>query len=340
MMRTLAARHARWLAVLLALALLVSLPACAKDPTRPRPLEVGWGIPYIAQVDYPLAWSRDGQWIAFRRWLPSSYGPPGMYIVHRLGGRVRYVTGPADRFFPSEATFSADGRFIAYVADGRRQLSVVEIATGEVRHPMQTGQYVWRPDWSPDGRYILHSRTPSYPDTPNDSVGLHLFDVVNGTDRQMRVEGDLVLGAEFRWSPSGDRIAVIEALQSNGLRHLTVIPSDESGRRVLIPVTSGVILYYLHWYTPWPLAVPRIVFYRSSSGATPAGYYLINPDGTGLSRFWHRIDSGGYLSPAGDEYVRSYLDPSLRYGVLAVGDASRATDFALRPITEYIPTPP
>src|SRR6266545_1956612 len=186
-----------------------ALTGCAKDPVRPVTVPVRWGT---GTIDFALAWSRDSQWIAFRRQAPSAYGPPGMYMVHRTGGALRYVYGPADLFFPREASFSPDGRFIAAVDFGR-QLVTVDLATLEVRRPLYTQTEVWHPDWSPDGRSILYSQFyAGNPATTADSLGLFLFDVARGTTRPLRWGPDPVYSFYPRWSPDGRLIAMDEAV--------------------------------------------------------------------------------------------------------------------------------
>jgi dipeptidyl aminopeptidase/acylaminoacyl peptidase len=294
---------------------------------RPVAVPVRWGT---GTVDFALAWSRDGQWIAFRRVAPSSYGPPGMYVVHRTGAIVRRVSGPADLFFPREASFSPDGRFIVAVDFGR-QLIIVDLATLEVRRPLYTLGEVWFPDWSPDGRNILYMQnSPGGPD----SAGLMLFDVATATRRPLRGWGSApVLASYARWSPDGRLIAMSELV--GPVRALSVISADGTGHRFLIPPKSLQLYYDIDWYRPAPGGTARILFWRTQPPR--AGPYLINPDGTGMTPFWHRIQSEGFLSPSSVEYVRRSPDPASHYWVLYVGQVDDVTDVALRQVTRYEP---
>ncbi|HEY2954759.1 MAG TPA: hypothetical protein VGK89_05880 [Candidatus Eisenbacteria bacterium] len=306
-----------------------ALTACAKDPVRPAVVPVRGAT---GRIDVALRWSRDGQWVAFRRYLPSSYGPPGMYVVHRTGTLVRYVYGPADLFFPREATFSPDGRYIAAVDLGR-QLIIVDLATLEVRHPLYTQTEVRSPDWSPDGRSILYSRFyAGNPATTLDSLGLFLLDVVTGTTQPLRWGPGPVFSFYPRWSPDGRLIAMDESV--GGTTALAVMNSDGTGHRFIIPVKSLQVYSSIDWYRPAPGGAARILYWHH---APPVGPYLINPDGTGLTPFWHRIESEGFLSPTGVEYVRGSPDPVSRWWVLYVGLIEDRTDVALRQITRYEP---
>jgi len=246
---------------------------------------------------------------------------------------VRYVYGPADFFFPREASFSPDGRFIAAVDFGR-QLIIVNLATLEVRRPLYTQTEVWHPDWSPDGRSILYSQFyAGNPATTADSLGLFLFDVATGTSRPLRWGPDPVYSFYPRWSPDGRLIAMDEAVAP--VKALSVMNADGTGHRFLIPPKSLQLYSDIDWYRPTPGAAARILFFRE----TPPGRgpYLINPDGTGMTPFWHRIQSEGFLSPTGVEYVRGSPDPTSHYWVLYIGLVDDVTDVVLRQVTRYEP---
>lgn len=326
-------RAARFLLAIVAVLVAFTLSGCAKDPVRPVTVPVRWGT---GTIDFALAWSRDGQWIAFRRQAPSSYGPPGMYVVDRTGAVVRYVYGPADLFFPREATFSPDGRFIAAVDFGR-QLFIVDLATLEVRRPLYTQTEVRHPDWSPDGRSILYSQLyAGNPATTPDSLGLFLFDVATGTTRALRSGPDPVYSFYPRWSPDGRLIAMDELVAPS--KALSVMNADGTGHRYLIPPRSLQLYSDIDWFRPAPGGAARILFWKTQQPGS--GPYLINPDGTGLTPFWHRIQSEGFLSPTSVEYVRRSPDPTSHYWVLYVGRIDDVTDMALRQITRYEPLVP
>lgn len=305
---------------------LIGLSGCAKDPVRPLPEPLATG-PTV--IDVPLAWSRDGQWVAFRRSVQSSYGPPGMYVVHRTGSIVRHVFSPADIFFPREATFSPDGRFIAAV-DSQRQLFIVNLQTLVVARPLYTPGEMYYPDWSPDGNNIL-----ILPNTEGglDSAGLHLFNAVSGEYRQLLSSDGPIFASSARWSPDGNLIAFSELV--DGIRALSVINADGTGHRFLIPPRSLQQFDGIDWYRRSPGAALQVFFRRAPNPG--AGPYLINLDGTGLTPFWHGIRSEGYLSPAGKEFVRLHPSPTLQNWVLYVGLIDDVTDLSLRQITRYEP---
>jgi hypothetical protein len=311
--------------------LTILLCACAKDPVRPSWDPSGGGT---GRADVELAWSRDGQWIAFRRMVPSSYGPPGMYVVDRTGSKVRYVYGPADLFFPSQASFSPNARYIAAV-DSRRRLIVVNLETLEVQYPVFTLGDVYSTDWSPDGRTILYSLFYSgNPATTADSLGLFLLDVATGTSRSLRWGPDPVLSRYPRWSPDGRLIAMDELVGPTYA--LSLMNADGTGHRFVIPPKDLHLYSRIDWYRPPNSGGARILF--SNDYPDPkVGPYLINPDGTGLTPFWHWMEFERFVSPTGVEYVRGAPDPPSRLLVLDVGSVDDMTGVALRQVTRYKP---
>lgn len=310
---------------------IVALAGCAKDPAHPVTSPVRWGT---GTIDFALAWSRDGQWIAFRRTVPSSYGPPGLYLVDRTGSVVRHIYSPAGQFFffPREASFSPDGGSIAAVDVGR-QMIIVDLPTLNVHRPLYTQGEVWSPNWSADGHTILYSQLNAGSFTTDDSVGLFIFDVTASMTRPLRWGSGPIYSMYARLSPDGRLVAMDEL--AGPVEGLGVMNADGTGHSFLIQPRSGQLFRNIDWYHT-PLGGPdRILFWSTQQPG--AGPYLVNPDGSGLAPFWHRIQSEGFLSPTGTEYVRGSPDPASHYWVLYVGRIDDVTDVALRQVTRYEP---
>jgi DNA-binding CsgD family transcriptional regulator len=80
-----------------------------------------------------LAWSPDGEWIAFGHWTledPVTQGRSDLYIVRPDGSDLRRLTNSsrAKRYL----AFSPDGKYLAYVhsADNGDNLGIVDVASG------------------------------------------------------------------------------------------------------------------------------------------------------------------------------------------------------------------
>jgi hypothetical protein len=116
---------------------------------------------------------------------------------------------------------------------------------------------------------------------------------------------------------------------------LSVVNADGTGHRYLIPPRSLQQYEDIDWYRPVPGGAMKILFRRSRQ---PNGArFLINPDGTGLTPFWHRLDFEAFLSPTGAEFVREHPDPVSHFPVLYVGLVDDLTDVSLRQLTHYEP---
>jgi Tol biopolymer transport system component/DNA-binding winged helix-turn-helix (wHTH) protein len=94
------------------------------------------------------------------------------------------------------ATWSPDGRFIAYASDrgGKFEIWVQPIGGGDPVQITRGPSTNWQPDWSPDGRYIAYR-------SEQDKGGLFIIPVLGGAARQISS-----FGYYPRWSPDGLQI--------------------------------------------------------------------------------------------------------------------------------------
>ena len=87
----------------------------------------------------------------------------GFFIYKR-----QHVSGPArqrpltritfDDGLQYKATWSPDGRFIAYSPDrgGKLDIWVQQVSGGDPVQVTKGSGHNWQPDWSPDGKYIAY----------------------------------------------------------------------------------------------------------------------------------------------------------------------------------------
>ncbi|HEX6701342.1 MAG TPA: hypothetical protein VF101_11480, partial [Gaiellaceae bacterium] len=208
--------------------------------------------------DHDPDWSPDGRWIAFLRTIESrSYlfavRPDGSGL-HQLTHALRRIDGfewaPDSRSLlvqwsyageprlgvigpsgalsvlqvsscPSGATWSPDGRSIAFAAGCRAttRIAVEELATGRVRLLTRSdGTYAdGGPDWSPDGRRIAFSRFYS-----QGSLEPALLMIVRRDGSELRALEDFGASPgydeEALWSPDGRYLlfARDSAVEPNG----------------------------------------------------------------------------------------------------------------------------
>lgn len=327
----------RTLFVPLAVALL-GMAGCAKDPVRPYP---GEPTPeFRPSVDDSPEWSHDGRLIAFHRRFPSSYGPPGLYVVDAAGGTPRFLAG-GDFFFPTYFRFSPDDRFIA--CEGGFQLLVVDLLTGQTTQPMYTANGVRQPDWDPTGRMIVYSRILAFPDDPLDSLGLHIFDTATGTDRPIYYQNVAQWGSHPAWSKDGSDIAVVQ--YSGTEFRILLLKPDGSDLRVLIEAAPGGTLNLLRRYARRDWGLDGLAFSRSSpSGASQPGIaeriggsVFMNWDGSELGPLPANYSYSDAYSPDGSLGVGPRFDPADSNAVLFVFRSDDITSASYRQLTRYIP---
>ncbi len=207
-------------------------------------------------------WSPDGKQIAFFA------AGGGICVVSVTGDSVRAISS-VEGYFPS---WSPDGQWIAFdTADlgaGRHFILACVRVDGtqeRVISPSDTGS--WRnPDWSPDGRRILHTGWPR-----SASQELYVLDLASGIES--RLTADDRYDADPAWSPDGSQIVWSSAPeQSRSAAEVWIMNADGTGRR---RVTAG--------YEPsWSPTGQQLVFTRTVSPDGTSRLFIINADGSGL----------------------------------------------------------
>jgi dipeptidyl aminopeptidase/acylaminoacyl peptidase len=177
-------------------------------------------------------WAPDGQSIAF---VSDRVKKSGIFVLPIAGGEAREITRHGVE--TGDLAWSADGRHIAYVVqadpenpseaepapgtaprvrvtrridykqdgrgylgDARRQIFVVDVASGERRQVTTEAVDHHYPQWSPDGRWL----TSQVPNRNEMCSQLGLTSVETGETRLIGPEMGVI--AVWAWSPSGDRL--------------------------------------------------------------------------------------------------------------------------------------
>lgn len=314
------ARGTSYLAAIVASCLLAS---CSKSLTAPEPPQPSRFWPTI---DFPQAWSHDGQYIAFRREWDSSEGPAGVYLVHRLGGRPRYLA-PARWFWPRNLAFSADDRFLVGVDN--LQLILIDTVTGAAGPLFYTEHGADYPTWSPDSAVIAYSRVFSTSGSPMESLGIHLFNLDTRTDVQWSHDGQPVGGTHLAWSPEGDWIALIQHLSGLPGRRVALLEPDGGTLRPAWQPDTMTFFDRLAWYHDGVLGLRRLSVHIGRTS------YLVDIDGGTVQRYTGP-KGYGLISPDGQEIVRAEFN-SDSLGVLFVLRADDVTGTSRRQITEWRP---
>ena len=114
------------------------------------------------------------------------------------------------------ATWSPDGRFIAYSSDrgGKFDIWVQQVTGGDPVQITKGPGHNWQPDWSPDGKYIAFR-------SEEGEGGLHIVPALGGEGLERRIAS---FGYYPRWSPDSSQI----------LFRTYLVPVDQTDRFYLV----------------------------------------------------------------------------------------------------------
>ena len=190
-----------------------------------------------------LRWSPSGQQIVFTLLSPNPRGPIGLFIVNVDGSGLRQISPP---HLGSEgggmvgADWSPDGTRLA-VYSGETIAVIGQDGSGFTSLPA-TNVYLqhggWGISWAPDGNEILYNGAHAVAGGLGVGGGLApavwVFNIPTGASRMLATHG-----VDARWSPDGRRIAYIATSSPGDPGGLTVINSDGSNPRTLVPAGSA-----------------------------------------------------------------------------------------------------
>jgi TolB protein len=219
-------------------------------------------------LDQP-AWSPDGRRIAFTK---ESSPKPSIWIMNADGsGRKRLATASAVSFSP---TWSPDGRRLAFLRSdprtGRERLTIVDADGSGLRSfgdAASLGSYGVPPAWASDGKIYGVRRDDVYRVDPRGG-------------RPTRVTESRDVGA-FAVSPDAARLAIynfqeerIELRPNGGAGHALVLVDQLPTYATDDPNVT----------LTWSPDGRALAFSRSTENMGPAALYIVNADGSGLSK--------------------------------------------------------
>src|SRR5215472_15775601 len=106
-----------------------------------------------------FSYSPDGKDLAFKDFAPGTE-QTAIYLLHLEDAKRTQVTSPPDAEEDDQPRFSPDGKQIAFVralSDGVSQLSVVTVATREVRSVLTEFSIIWGIAWDEAGRDLIYA---------------------------------------------------------------------------------------------------------------------------------------------------------------------------------------
>jgi Tol biopolymer transport system component/DNA-binding winged helix-turn-helix (wHTH) protein len=171
-------------------------------------------------------------WFAYWKWRASIPTPP----VQRALTRVTFDDG-----LQTGATWSPDGRFIAYSSDrgGKYDIWVQQISGGDPIQITKGPGENWMPDWSPDGKYIAYR-------SEEGEGGIYITPALGGAGLQRKI---VSFGYYPHWSPDSSRILFQTSLFLSYIPRIYVAALDGSPpREVLIETAKHHNTAFAVWH--------------------------------------------------------------------------------------------
>jgi Tol biopolymer transport system component/DNA-binding winged helix-turn-helix (wHTH) protein len=148
----------------------------------------------------------------------------GLFVYTRLQSPTSRVQRALTRLtfengLQAGATWSPDGRFIAYSSDrgGKFDIWVRQVSGGDAVQVTRRQGNNWQPAWSPDGKYIAYR-------SEGHEGGLFVVPTLGGEGLERRL---VAFGYHPRWSPDGSRI-LFRTAQFLGVNRFYVVSLDGS----------------------------------------------------------------------------------------------------------------
>ncbi len=232
--------------------------------------------------DVDPAISPNGRDIVF---TSSRTGNNDVYIVGSVGRTaVNLTNNPANDGW---ARWAPDGEHIVFQSnrDGDFELYVMARDGSGLTQLTNYPGVDQFPDWSPNGREIAFRR----------DIDVYVLDVASGQTR--RLTDAPPLNQMPAWSPSGQQLAFMS--MRAGYISVFVMNADGSDQRNLTPKNAGdADSDWISRAPSWSTTGRQIYFMSSRpSTALDTEVFLMNWDGTGLTRLTHTIGMDG--SPHG-----------------------------------------
>ena len=228
----------------------------------------------------------------------------GLYIYKKIHNPPRLTQRPLTRVTFDDglqigATWSPDGRFIAYSSDrgGKFDIWVQQVTGGNPVQVTKGPGQNWQPDWSPDGRFIAYR-------SEYGEGGLFVVPALGGEGLERKITS---FGYSPQWSPDGSQFLFrAQFTNLNESDRFYVVGLDGSApREVLAEFISKKKLIALS--AVWHPDGKRITVWVSSSDLSP--------------NFW-TVPIGG------DSAVFSEIAPEIKKQFREVSASSGLPEFA------------
>ena len=198
------------------------------------PRRVSAGVADSLHAESDVAWSPDGQKIAFLS-DATKKGQPQLYVTNAAGGPAKVLTTvkgylASPRWSPEGKTIAilytenatrASGPLVAETPETgeikdaffEQRLALVDVATAKLTQITPADAYIYEYDWSPDGKRFVVSSALGNGDNNWWVAELSILDATTGLMKAIYKPRLQI--ANPLWSPDGTQIAFIEGIMSD-----------------------------------------------------------------------------------------------------------------------------
>jgi TolB protein len=256
----------------------------------------GLAVATPALATYP---GQNGR-IAFLRFVETT-GQLQLFSVNPDGSDTQQLTDFPDHFAEGP-DWSADGTKIAFDSDLAGNVHIFSInADGSGLTQITSGSgFEGFPSWSPDATKIAVDGG----DEDGLPQGIFIVDVATGALTPVTANPYGFFDTEPQYSPDGTQITFTRVKRFNpgrgGQTAVFVVNVDGSHLRQLTPWGMNAA------ESDWSPDGSKIALNDADDRIKTASIYVINPDGTGLTKLTHDTNAGSFRpcwSPAGDRIV-------------------------------------
>jgi Tol biopolymer transport system component len=218
-----------------------------------------------------LAWSGNGQWIAFNTYRSAPADPNSIFVVPSDGGEVKKVAvqpagdNPSARFL----SLSRDGKTVAFRGD--KGIFITSVDGGEAKPLFDIDNnefFYWSGAvFSPDGKKLVFATASRKENRWNYESSLWVVDSVGGPPVKLYSTSGLAAGP--MWSPDGEMIAFIHSPSGmqGGSRKLCIIPAKGPVSAANGPLVIDLPLQPYHIPAGWTAQNSIGLLMRDPGGA-------------------------------------------------------------------------
>ena len=271
-----------------------------------KPRRITAGKESAAHAESDIAWSPDGQQLAFLSDREKA-GQLQLYVAAAADGSARKLTSLTG--YLAIPSWSPDGRTLAllFTEDAPRaagplvaatrdagvveekiyeqRLTTVDVASGRARQVSPADLYVYEYDWSPDGKSVVATAAHGSGDNNWYVAEIYTIELAAGATKSIFKPAMQV--ASPRWSPDGKTIAFIGGLMSDEpipAGDIYTLPAAGGKPRNLTPDLRGSATWLA-----WLPSSSQILFGQHIDGQ--AGLARLDPASGKVTELWTGADT-------------------------------------------------